>query len=279
MHLDVEDDDDYEPDFQPAEDDEQILNRLDNAPPEPELTVALGPFKLPQPPPLTEAETARIGQSTVARVFGVLGALEVPPGPKKYKTGINRLAASTYDRDAWITLITRLATRTSSGLEEEAATPIKTESLESSSSSIVDRKRVALSDVVRESLYMYVMENFRQRINTAISWLNEEWYNDQMQARLLPDGARAQYPKWMLKVLEGILPFLDAKDKVFTRFLSEVPSISREVVERVKKLARDPERVALAVNSLQCVPPAPLVYLLPLLSTSTVTVTVTITTR
>ena len=40
------------------------------------------------------------------------------PAIKKPKAGINRLAASTYDRDSWITVITRLATRANAGLDD-----------------------------------------------------------------------------------------------------------------------------------------------------------------
>ncbi|KAL8959099.1 MAG: hypothetical protein Q9183_005698 [Haloplaca sp. 2 TL-2023] len=55
----------------------------------------------------------------------------------------------------------------------------------------------------------------------------------------------------MLKVFDGILPFLDAKDnKVLTRFLSEIPSLDEKVVDRVKGIARDPERIVLSVNAL-----------------------------
>jgi symplekin len=54
----------------------------------------------------------------------------------------------------------------------------------------------------------------------------------------------------MLRVLDGIIPYLDAKDKLLIRFLSEIPEVNEKVLERVKGLARDPERVQLAVNSL-----------------------------
>jgi symplekin len=103
---------------------------------------------------------------------------------------------------------------------------------------------------------MYVMEDFRPRLNSGISWLNEEWFSETLTRRQYGYVARPKYQKWLLKVLDGILPFLDAKDKCFTRFLSEVPVLDQEVMERVKKLARDPERVNLAVSSLQYVPVA-----------------------
>ena len=240
--LGVDDDDDeYEPDFYNAEDTEQILNKLDTEQPE-ELNVpgpdmTLGKFTLPPPPPLTPEQATQIGQGTVSRVFSVMQTLEEPG--KKAKAGMNRLAASTYDRDAWITIITRLATRAVGGLEEPPN--IKQESGDSSS--------LSLANHIRESLYIYVLEDFRKRIDIAVAWLCEEWYND----KILEKAGREpvlNYDKWALKVLNGIVPYLDARDKVLTRFLSEIPALSAEILERVKGLCRDPSMVNLALTSL-----------------------------
>jgi symplekin len=239
-----EDDDDYEPDFFGAEDTEQILNKLDNAPPEaleePKAVVAdvgLKHFTLPPPPPLTPEEATQIGQGTITRVFGVMQTLDEPA--KKIKSGMNRLAASAYDRDAWITILTRLATRASAGLEEPA-TPVKIES---------DAESRTLSNTIRESLYLYILEDFRKRIDIAVAWLCEEWYNDKVQMKLGEETV-LHYEKWVLKLLDGIVPYLDAKDKVLTRFLSEIPGLSLDVLTRVKGLCRDPAMVNLALTSL-----------------------------
>lgn len=237
-----EDDDDYEPDFYNAEDTEQILNKLDTEQPEelniPAPDMALGKFTLPPPPPLTPEQAIQIGQGTVSRVFGVMQTLEEPG--KKMKSGMNRLAAGTYDRDAWITIITRLATRAAAGLEEPPSV-IKQESDASSS--------ISLANNIRESLYIYVLEDFRKRIDIAVAWLCEEWYNDRIQAKYGKDAV-FNYDKWAVKVLNGIVPYLDARDKVLTRFLSEIPALSVEVLERVKGLCRDPSMVNLALTSL-----------------------------
>jgi symplekin len=243
-----EDDDDYEPDFYNAEDTEQILNKLDSAPPpeepdEPKETVAdvaLGPFALPPPPPLSAEEAALVGQGTVSRVFGVMQTLDESTA-RKAKVGINRLAASAYDRDAWITIITRLATRAGAGLEE----PTEVVKVEAS-----EPQRLPLSNTIRESLYLYVLEDFRKRIDIAVAWLCEEWYNDKVQMKLGDDSAVLHYEKWVLKVLDGILPYLDARDKVLTRFLSEIPGLSVEVLDRIKGLCRDPAMVNLSLTSL-----------------------------
>ena len=237
-----DDDDDYEPDFYNAEDTEQILNKLDNAPSEePKAKVpdmALGHFTLPPPPPLTPEQAAQVGQGTVSRVFGVMQTLD--ESGKKIKAGVNRLAASAYDRDAWITIIARIATRAAAGLEA-ASEVVK---LEPS-----DSPPFSLSNIIRESLYLYVLEDFRKRIDIAVAWLCEEWYNDKIQTKL-GQNAVLHYEKWVLRVLDGIVPYLDARDKVLTRFLSEIPGLSVEVLERVKGLCRDPAMVNLALTSL-----------------------------
>ncbi|KAL8860088.1 MAG: hypothetical protein Q9178_003352 [Gyalolechia marmorata] len=251
-----EDEEDYEPDFEPTE--EQVLNKIDNLPPEDPLQLppdlALGPFKLPQPPPLTPEETEQIGKATISRVFSMMDVLEEPSAAKRQKPGLNRLAGSNYDRDAWMTVITRLATRASAGLDEEDTSD--TEQEDSKGMMAQQTPKPSLSEGIRETLWKFIIEDFRARIPIAISWLNEEWFNDRIQSQSR-DGQTASkrapktyYEKWMLKILDSILPFLDAKDKVLIRFLSEIPALDEKVLDRVKSLAKDPERVTLAVNAL-----------------------------
>jgi symplekin len=237
----ADEDEDYEPGMESTD---QITNNLDQAPPETDRApVSLGPFNLPPPPPLTTEQTAEYSKGAVNRVFGTLSAMDQSAPSKAQKPGFNRLAAANHDRDAWITLITRLATRAPAGLDEGK--------LKSESGS-VSRGSFSLNDAVRDSLYLYVVDDFRKRIDVGISWLNEEWYNDRIQkqqnegAEYIPE----HYEKWMLKILDGIVPFLDAKDKLLIRFLSEIPSINQDVLKRVVRLAKDPERVQLAVQAL-----------------------------
>jgi symplekin len=238
-----EDDDDYEPDFSTAETEEQILNKLDIISPDPEKVnapdMALGHFTLPQPPPLTHLQATEVGQGTVLRVFGVMQTLEEKI--KKTKGGLNRLAASAFDRDAWITILTRLATRTLTGLEntDEAVKP------ESS-----DLDQESLANMIRESLRRYIIEDFRKRIDVAIAWLCEEWYNDKVQIKV-SENAVLHYEKWVLKVMDGMVPYLDASDKnVLIRFVSEIPGLSPGVLERLKELCRNPATVTIALMSL-----------------------------
>lgn len=255
-HTHGEDEEDYEPDFEPTE--EQVLNQTNNLPAEDPLPeppdLALGPFKLPQPPPLTPEETEKIGKGTISRVFSMMSVLDDASVAKRQKSGLNRLAGSNYDKDAWMTVITRLATRASAGLDEE---DLSDHDGGGSKGAITKKSPTrSLSDGIRETLWKFIIEDFRARIPIAISWLNEEWFNDRIQSQSQDNqngGKRrpkGNYEYWMLKVLDSILPFLDAKDKVLIRFLSEIPALDEKVLDRVKGLARDPERVALSVNAL-----------------------------
>jgi symplekin len=239
-----DDDDDYEPDFSIAEDTEQILNKLDTASiefVEPPLTeVAIGPFTMPPPPPLTVEEVSEIGKNTLSRVFGTMQALDESVS-KKAKSGFNRLAASSNDKEAWVTVITRLATRSIAGLDSTNS-EIKVENG-------VTRHHGSLNRSIRDALYLYVVEDFRKRIDIAVAWLCEEWYNDKMQIKT-NSRSPSHYETWVLKVLDGIMPYLDARDKFLTRFLSEIPGLNQEMLERVKGLCRDPAMVNLALTSL-----------------------------
>lgn len=222
--------------------------------------VSLGPFVLPQPPPLTEEEAGEIGRSAVARVFGMLNMSETSSasakGKKQQQLGFSRLAGSTFDRDAWVVLLTRLATRAPAGLEGDDS---KTKGGSSS------RRQTAISDSIRETLYRYILEDFRARLNIGIAWLNEEWYNDRIQMKAAAESRNDEqgkddesppivalhYDTWVIRLLDGILPYLDSRDiKVLVRFLSEIPDVTIAVTQRVASLARDPERVNLCVQAL-----------------------------
>ncbi|CAK7210450.1 hypothetical protein SCUCBS95973_000787 [Sporothrix curviconia] len=317
--LDVEgdDDDDYEPDFTAAEDAEQILNKLDN-----EMVVdkdavarvdaaslALGAFQLPVAPALSPDQAVKVGQATVSRVFDMMQSSEeaaVAPstaaaaGGRKAKAGLNRVAATTYDKDAWITVLTRLATRSVSGLEDPISDDedendddydleegkgkeadgdekkvAKKENDGSSSQALTTAKartKPQLNGKIRELLFRYVLEDFRKRIDVAVAWLCEEWYNDQLQKQYKlskgsednegnegnegaavkkSDSGGGHYGEWVVKVLDGFLPYLHSQDnKVLTRFLSEVPALNEALLQRVKSLCRDPALVPVALTSL-----------------------------
>lgn len=242
LGVDEEDDDDYEPDFFQAEDTEQLLNKLDSDPAVPPYVVgvedALGlrSFSLPQPQLLTPEMALSAGNGIVTRVMDLMKSTE--DQPSKIKTGFTRLAASSGLRDSWVTILLRLATRSSAGLEEVT---VKGED--------ESKRASSLSDNIREVLYNYIMEDFRKHIDVAVSWLCEEWFNDKMQAKLGGDYP-VHYEKCALKLIDGFLPYLHPEDKILTRFLGEIPELNRPILSRVHIMCRDPSVIQLALTSL-----------------------------
>lgn len=224
--------------------------------------LTFGTFVLPKPPPLSEAEIAELGTEAIERIFTVITSM--PQSSKATKDapqalGFGRLAASSSDRDSWLTLFTRLATRASAGLECEESDN-EDASMSGQPGDRPSGARNSMSNTIREMLYRYVLEDFRVRINVAISWMNEEWYNDQVQLKHAASKNTNNedkppiphhYNHWALRLLEGILPYLDSRDKILIRFLSELPEINSILIEKVKTLANDPERVNLCVQALQ----------------------------
>jgi symplekin len=258
MTMPIDDEEEYEPDFEP-EDAEQVVNRLDSAPPDnlapkPIPDGPIAPYKLPEAPPLTEQEVQRYGDETVRRSFGMLSALE-ETRVKGAKGGFNRLAASNFDRDAWITVISRLATRASSGLEDPE------EGIKTEHNGLARKGSFTLSDTIRDGLYKYIMYDWKRRLDLAISWLNEEWYNDRLQAQVAHeamngDGVsilepKGNYRRCALRLLDGITTYIEGTDKILVRFISEIPEVDREILQRMKKMAEDPERIELAIMVLQ----------------------------
>jgi len=249
-----EDDDDYEPDLTPAEDTEQILNKLDNAPPEVSLeeenpedsaALALGPFKLPSPPATDADSASKAVPSLATRLFELLPHLKESAGHKK--AGFNRLAGSQDDRDWFATVIIRLATRGTSNLS----------SLFPSERALIKQEdgtvRPGLGDAIREILYNHVFEDWRRNIDTAIAWLTEEWYCDQVaKVTAAGNGAPLQlhYEKWALRVMDGFINYITAQDKLLTRFLAEIPELTRPLLAKLKVLCEDPTTVQLALTSL-----------------------------
>jgi symplekin len=255
-----DDNDDYDPLATFVEDTDQILDRLDDAPPNGvSHEIAVTSFNLPPPPPLTDQDRDEYSKSALTRVFGTLANLDKETKPKSrqaHEHGFNRLAAvsASHDREGWITLLTRLATRAAFDLDDKNSVKQENEDRSLSKKGQVFN----LSAGIRESLLNYVMESFRSRMEVAIIWLNEEWYSDRLQQKQneasgnhIDSDDLPNYWFWTLRLLDGMMPYFDVKDgRILIRLLSEVPAINRDVLDRVRKIAEDPERVAISTNAL-----------------------------
>jgi len=301
--LDVpapEDDDDYEPEYVPTEDAEQIRNRMEmeaegggllQAP-----VQALGPFNLGPAPLLARNAVERINatalghlQELVETDRGVAAAATTKSMALRPSTGHERVFPG-------LTFILRLASRLSIGLEDEGDGDGDEEVEDKEGAGKSSRRRgggrvngtaapktttapASFADKIRQRVLQYVLRDWRRRIDVAISWLTEEWVADRAVERMnarkkmknrdatSANGERQQrqtspagvsvggnYRKWLHKLLDELAAFIGSEPseiKVLVRLLSEIPAIDASVVEKVKRLALDPERVPLVIPSLR----------------------------
>lgn len=217
-----------------------------------ELHLTLGEFTLPPPPPLTPAQLQIASTDSMNRMFSVMEDLKKTSlTGRDSKLGVGRLAASNWDREGWTSILIRLATRSAT-----EPPPPPSPSLATTPPPVGTEVALAgaatptsFPDSIRERLFAYVIGDFRGRMDVAVAWLNEEWYNDRILAE--NDTPHApQYHKWMMRIMDAIFPFLEVKDRVFMRMLSEIPEITQELLEKVKTLCLDPDRAGLGIQML-----------------------------
>lgn len=229
-------------------------------------------FELPRPAPMTDLEVNLLSDMTVSRLFAT--ALEndrpAPGRLEKPKQGINRLAANANDRDSWLITMIRLAARAPAGLERLAELSSKSDKEEDGSDTpdegeIEDRQvNLRVSPVatrIRDSIFKYILDDWHARLPLAVTWLTEEWYADRIAAVGLSNGATATtqadastptYELWAQRLLEYILPRIDATDhKHLVRTVSELPCISRSMLRQMKVLFRDPATLKIGNMALQ----------------------------
>jgi symplekin len=263
-----EDDDEYEPDFV-ATSTAAINVSEPSIQPNGEAVASYRPPEVEAPASEEKCRAAAI--AAAEQLYSVITSIGETKGKHLQKAGFARLAASNHDREAWITVLIRVATRPMAGLDTS-----KPSTNDSSGEKVWKPVRPghSIQDRIRDRLFKYIIEDFRKRLDAAITWLMEEWYAERVELSTHSQNAQngtnsfelrqnplykglttnptGPYAIWSMNVLEAMLPYLEVTDKnILIRFLSEIPEIYGEVVDKVKHLARDPERVVLVVNSLQ----------------------------
>jgi symplekin len=234
----AEDDEDYEPDFPTSETAEQVKNRVEmDTSEEYAVQMPLGPFKLDIPPPLSTEAIRHLNDRAVASLRA----------PVAFKSGAAP-AVGGGDRLTAMAFVERCGLRATLGLGSK---PHKSPS--------------KLTDKFRTKILKYILEDWRHRVDLAISWLTEEWETDRELALLAQHNPKANgvkdqktetpnYKRWLYKFLDDLFAYIggEAADvRVLIRLLSEVPGLDQTVTDKVKKLALDPERVSITAQALQ----------------------------
>jgi symplekin len=264
-----DDDDDYEPDYQPTEDAEQLKNRLEVDAPEDaklmkqsQVQESVGPYRLPKAPPMTNEVIDMIAVATIERMFGTLNTLQASQEASEKKRGFYEpVVRGAVDRNAYFRLIVRIAVRPLAGLE-------KADQYKTAEGHINGEKDIPIADHIRQKLLQYILSDWNRRIGNAVTWFTEEWLTEQAvwkayEANL--DAANGSggdvkaspprhYQKWVLRFIDDLSVYLGGSKqdmKILVRFISEIPELDREIVERVAGLASDPERTTIVTAALR----------------------------
>lgn len=223
-------------------------------------------FSLPPPTKLSDEERLSAVKTIIDRMIAydkVTTSLQaLPSGAANANKGIDRVAVTEWTRNTWVILVSRLLTR---GVTEPANVAVAPE--EEKSLVKAQTKVAEISASIRESLFNYVMENFRERLDIIIEWLNEEWFGEFVQnnkhASVNSDSGEETKPavytskkdsvyfKYTERVLDNITPFLTKADRPqFLRLLSDLPELDQSQIQKLKSLCIDPERRELGMGSL-----------------------------
>jgi symplekin len=133
-------------------------------------------------------------------------------------------------------LITRLLTR---GRVKEATTQLET---------VLQAK---------ESLVSHILDDFKERMDLALLWLNEEYLKKEWKDYVVVD--QDSYEIWFHKLLHGLREprnemgelALDPKDRAFSRFLIEAPEITDEAIGVIESYCNEEERMPLGISTLR----------------------------
>lgn len=248
-------------------------------------------YNLPPPTELSFQDKKEQIQLIIQNFFRLaqLDINEVEDINEKEENGINKeltkIAINNWKKNSWLVILTRLATRGMKSIDDDNDNDNDKHNDNGHQKSIDNTKNQELSDMIRTAIFDYFLENIHARIDIIIEWLNEEWYSERVHNELIEKNKIKQsilqagksqepgnlqqeidqqfknienkintpnYNKWTGKVLDSIIPFLEANDrKIFIRLLSDLPSLNEELISRIKSLCQDPIRIKLGFLSLQ----------------------------
>ncbi|KAK5950903.1 hypothetical protein OHC33_007975 [Knufia fluminis] len=256
-----EEDDDYDPEALSGAEAAAQSAQTGELLPQPALD--LGPFELPKPLPLSESELAMLSEQTISHVFETALSSEKNPSLSRQKLGINRLAGSTNDRDSWLTVMIRLATRAPAGLDSVVDVQLNgdTELIKPETELSTTMQGAHVPNRIRRLLFDYVLDDWKHRLSLGITWLTEEWYADKVQVAgttnsdaptTKASNATPNYDYWSTQLFETLVPRFDKDDfRLLIRFLAELPSLNRNILAQVKTLTRDPATVDICKKAMQ----------------------------
>ncbi|KAJ1306905.1 hypothetical protein OPQ81_007888 [Rhizoctonia solani] len=235
LKMDIDDDDlEYEPDKLNVAAQAQVEAE------EEQLQVApldSSAFSLPAPKDLSDTTRNSLVKSSVGRIWDageeVLG--------REIKAGGSEVAVGLPPEEMWMLLIVRMISRGAGGGRVKD---------EGGDQQALVHSLAFREDGMRQMLLEYLLADFSGRMRLAIVWMNEEWYNDRIQARHDPSRER-QYDIWLGRLATALKARLEPKDKNFAKFLMELPSIPSNVLSLCRELAEAPQQMGIGFTALR----------------------------
>ncbi|PPQ68582.1 hypothetical protein CVT25_005425 [Psilocybe cyanescens] len=203
-------------------------------------------FKLPSPRELTDYDRAKLVNTSISRIWdGAEELNEMSEGisPESIQAGGNSPS------EMWMLLLVRMITRVAeppSDLDDDAV-------MGDTSTSLVEQDFYVRQDQLRQTLCDYIMADFPARVRLATTWMNEEWYNDQIRS-MKNRNWRPNYEVWLNQIVVSYQTMLDGKDKTFARFLLDLPLVPTDVLDLLRDLCIDsssPDRMQVGFTTLR----------------------------
>ncbi|KAH7335182.1 Symplekin tight junction protein C terminal-domain-containing protein [Rhizoctonia solani] len=225
LKMDIDDDDlEYEPDK---------LNVVAQAQVEAEEAEQA---EMPRSTHLTDATRSGLVKSSVGRIWDageeVLG--------REVKLGGNETVGLPPE-EMWMLLVVRMISRgAGAGQVKE----------EGGDQRALVHNSAFREDGLRQMLLDYLLADFGGRMRLGIVWMNEEWYNDRIQAKQDP-SRESQYDIWLGRLAGALKARMEPKDKNFAKFLMELPSIRPNVLSLCRELAETPQQMGVGFAALR----------------------------
>ncbi|KIW07750.1 uncharacterized protein PV09_01679 [Verruconis gallopava] len=247
----LDDEDDYEPDFFPTEDAEQIKNRLEadaDMPLVRTVPESVAVYRLPKPPPMMPAQIDSLAYAVSDRMFENLARLMATKELRDNKRGFqDSVLRGSMDFQAYFRMIVRLAIR-----------PFASPDGDVKNGTTGDSSQTPLTDYVRQRLLQFVLSDWQRRIAFAVTWFTEEYVaeifihsspNSDSDGAVKPVSVStaSNYKRWLLRFLSDLSVYLGSGKqdlKFLVRFVSEIPLLDEEILKKIAHFADDPERVS-----------------------------------
>ncbi|KAM7441739.1 hypothetical protein ABFA07_009277 [Porites harrisoni] len=108
-----------------------------------------------------------------------------------------------------------------------------------------------LGGEIKTVLQEFIQEDIRARYDLLMAWLYQEYSAYQVDAMEDDSESSQAYSDCLLNLMDGLYSKLDPKDKLFTRILLDIPSLTDGAVMAVRMYCEDLERLQVGFSTIR----------------------------